>query len=305
MVKLLAELHGGTVAVQSAVGQGSCFTVWLPLRPPADAEPTSPRAPAVSLAKETGARTALVIEDDTKSAELIRVQLEAEGFSVLQVASAEAALQVAVQRPFSLITLDLTLPDMDGWEFFSRLKQLPALRRVPVVIISGVADLTKGFALGAAAVLQKPITRQMLYESLVDLGLFPFTPSEKLTILVVDDDREAVELIAVRVLGIASTVLRAYGGREAIELARQELPDVIVLDLMMPDVDGFDVVAALNEHHETARIPIVVVTAKEITAEDRSKLHGHVTRIIEKGGFDPVRFIAEVRRAVAGRPLVV
>jgi len=113
-----------------------------------------------------------------------------------------------------------------------------------------------------------------------------------------------VELIAVRILGLASTVLRAYGGREAIDTAQRELPDLIVLDLLMPEVNGFDVVEALNEHPDTARIPILVVTAKEITAEDRAKPHGCITRIMEKTGFDAAGFMAEVRRALAGRRLV-
>ena len=211
---------------------------------------------------------------------------------------------LAVQQPLSLITLDIMLPNMDGWEFLSRLKQVPALRRIPVVIISIVADRNKGFALGAAAVMQKPISRQELYESLVDLGLFPALAGRTLKVLVVDDDPKAVELIAVRIQGLASTVLRAYGGREAIDTARRELPDLIVLDLMMPDVNGFDVVEALNEHPDTARIPILVVTAKQITAEDRAKLSGYVTTIMEKAEFDPDRFTAEVRRAMSGRQLV-
>ena len=111
-------------------------------------------------------------------------------------------------------------------------------------------------------------------------------------------------MIAVRIEGLASTVLRAHGGREAIDIARRELPDVIVLDLIMPDVNGFDVVTALSERRDTRRIPIVVVTAKDITAVDRARLHGYVTRIMEKTGFDPARFLSEVRRALAGRQLV-
>ena len=181
---------------------------------------------------------------------------------------------------------------------------MPALRRVPVVIISVVADKNRGFALGAAAVMQKPIARQELYESLVDLGLFPVAPGRTLSVLVVDDDPKAEELIAVRILDLASSVLRAYGGREAIQIARRSLPDLIVLDLIMPEVNGFDVVAALNEHPDTARIPILVVTAKLITDEDRAKLDGSVATIMEKAAFDPDRFRAEVRRATAGRPLV-
>ena len=126
-----------------------------------------------------------------------------------------------------------------------------------------LADRNKGFSLGAAAVMQKPISRQELYESLVDLGLFPLSTGGTLKVLVVDDDPKAVELIAVRVMDMASTVLRAYGGREAIETACRELPDLIVLDLMMPEVNGFDVVEALQQQPDTARIPIMVVTARQ------------------------------------------
>jgi len=121
---------------------------------------------------------------------------------------------------------------------------------------------------------------------------------------VVDDDPKAVELVAVRILDLASTVLRAYNGRDAIEVARRELPDLIVLDLIMPDVSGFDVVSALNEHPDTARIPILIVTGKKITDEERAKLEGYVAAIMEKADFDRDRFTAEVRRATAGRPLV-
>jgi CheY-like chemotaxis protein len=113
-----------------------------------------------------------------------------------------------------------------------------------------------------------------------------------------------VELIAVGIMGLASTVLRAHGGREAIAAARQELPDLIVLDLMMPEVNGFDVVEALSEYPDTARIPILVVTAKEITPEDRAKLNDYVTTIMEKAEFSRDRFTAEVRRAMSGRRLV-
>jgi PAS domain S-box-containing protein len=307
MVKLLAQLHGGAVAVESKVGEGSRFTVWLPLRaaiamqehtlPPVDVPIEVRTRPPV------GAPTALVVEDDLKSAELIRVQLEAEGFKVLHAASAEEALRIAAAQPLSLITLDIMLPEMDGWEFLGRIKQVPALARIPVVIISIVADHNKGFALGASAIMQKPISRQELYESLVELGLFPLARGKSLKVLVADDDPKAVELIAVRVLGMASTVVRAYGGKEAIEMAQKELPDLIVLDLMMPEVNGFDVVQALHTWPQTASIPILVVTAKEIDLDDRRRLNGYVTAILEKGHFDPDGFTTEVRRAMSGRQM--
>jgi PAS domain S-box-containing protein len=303
MVKLLAELHGGAVAVESAAGEGSRFIVWLPLRLTEEAAAVAPvKAPAAHRARAlTGERVALVVEDDFKSAELIRLQLEAEGFKVLHAASAEAALALALQQPLALITLDIMLPNMDGWELLSRLKQVPDLRRIPVVIISIVADRNKGFSLGAAAVMQKPISRQELYESLMDLGLFPVAQDQTLTVLVVDDDPKAVELIALRIHGLASTVLRAYGGQQAIEIARAQKPDVIVLDLMMPEVNGFDVVSALNDHLDTASIPILVVTAKEITDDDRARLSRYATPIMEKAEFNADRFTTEVRRAMSGR----
>jgi PAS domain S-box-containing protein len=263
MVKLLTELHGGAVAVESAVAEGSRFTVWLPLRAlEGDGVTSVPAEAAPRIEALEGAPLALVVEGDFKSADLIRVQLAAGGFDVLHAASAEAALVLAVQQPLALITLDIMLPNMDGWQFLSRIKKVPELRRIPVVIISIATDRNKGFSLGAAAVMQKPIARQELYEALVDLGLLPLSQGRTLKVLVVDDDPQAVELIALRVTGLASTVLRAYGGQEAIDVARRELPDVMVIDLMMPDVTGFDVVAALNEDPDTARIPILVVTAK-------------------------------------------
>ena len=302
MVKLLADLHGGSVAVESEVGKGSRFTVWLPFRAAEGMLLTPPR-PVLALPTTMlpGALTALVVEDDLKSADLIRLQLEAEGFVVLHAATAESALILAARQPLALITLDIMLPNMDGWEFLGRIKQTPSLKHIPVVIISIVADPEKGYALGAAGVMQKPISRQELYDALVGLGLFPLREGETLKILVVDDDPKAVELIAIRVLGLASVVLRAYGGQEAIDAARREIPNLIVLDLMMPEVSGFDVVRALHDDPATAAIPILIVTAKHITGEDRARLNGYVMAIMEKADFDRDRFVGEVRRAMAGR----
>ena len=248
---------------------------------------------------------ALVVEHDLTSARLIGAQLEAEGFRVLHAANGAAGLALAGRQPLSLIALDILLPEMGGWSFLSGLKEMPDLRRVPVVIISSLAGPNMRFSLGAAAVLQKPISRHALYESLTDLRLLPLSQGCKLRVLVVDDDPKAVDLLAIYSQGIASTVLRAHGGREAIDIAVQELPDVILLDLMMPEVTGFNVVAELNEHADTARIPIVVITAKTITAKDRAALSRSVTAIMEKAGPDPDRFTAEVRRAMSGRRVAV
>jgi CheY-like chemotaxis protein len=192
------------------------------------------------------------------------------------------------------------LPNMDGWEFLALIKRTPDLRRIPVVIISIVPDPSKGFSFGAAAVMQKPISRQALFESLVDIGVMPLK-GEPLTILVVDDDPAAVKLIAAHVVAMDAAVLESTGGGDAIDQARSALPDVIVLDLMMPDVSGFEVVAALQESVETARIPILVVTSLQLTPDDRARLNGNVTAIMEKATFRPEKLIDEIRRAMSGR----
>ncbi len=298
MVKQLAELHGGTVAVTSAEGDGARFAVWLPLREgaPAEAVPTfASHAAPVTTVK----RTALVIEDNDQAADLVRLLLEAEGFHVVRAASAEEALVLAPQHTLSLITLDIQLPGIDGWEFLARVRESGNLAHVPVVIISGVADKL-GLTRGAAAVLQKPISRAQLKMSLANLGLHP-AAEQTWTVLVVDDDPKAVEVIAAFLPAPSYAVVRAYGGAEAITLTQRLRPDLIFLDLMMPDVSGFDVVEALQRNSETARIPILVVTGKQITDQDRSTLNknqGNVVHIVEKAGLDQANFINEVRRAL-------
>jgi PAS domain S-box-containing protein len=321
MVKLLTELHGGAISMESCVGEGSCVTIWLPVRPMeanvlADEGQTgsapvamSPDAvlpsPATPIEAAAGAGTALVVEDDMASAGLIRAQLETQGFGVVHATSAEDALVLALEQRFSLIILDILLPQMTGWEFLTRIKLSPDLRRIPVVIVSILADPAKGFSLGASAVIQKPISRQELHEALVDIGVIPLSTGDSRRILIVDDDPAAVALMAMHVEGLASSIMRADGGRAAIEIARREHPDLILLDLMMPEVSGFDVVAALHRDAATASIPIVVVTAMEIVADDRARLNGSVTAIVEKADFDPGQFAAEVRRAMSGRAQVV
>ena len=302
MVRQLVEVHGGTVAVASAEGEGSCFAAWLPLRVLDDAVFTHAGgdASAATATERANMLTALVIEDDDRAAELVRLLLETEGFSVLRATSAEAALKLAEQNPPDLITLDLLLPGIDGWEFFRRVREIPSLLTVPVVVISAMTDAAVGLNCGAAAVLQKPVSRAELKDSLTALGMLPHSARTH-TILVVDDDPKAVEIIAAYLAPPAYAVIRAYGGLEAITLARRLQPDLVLLDLMMPEVTGFDVVDALQREPETASIPIVVVTAKHITDVDRaclSESSQHVIPIVEKIGFNPRNFIAEVRRVL-------
>jgi CheY-like chemotaxis protein len=331
MVKRLAELHGGAVGLHSELGKGSTFTVWLPWRTQADAltsgampvpgqlpsaspspspSPSPPPSPDVLSATATTViptgteqPLALVVEDDDSAAELLRLQLQDIGFRVVRTASAEAALELAALEIPDLLTLDIHLPGMDGWEFLERFKQQERFASVPVVIVSIVADKGRGLSLGASQVLQKPVSREDFSRSLAAIGFSvgPETDQEQRTVLVVDDDPKAVQLLGAYLTPAGYRVLSAFGGQEGIDVARQQRPNLIVLDLMMPEVNGFDVVEALKGDVNTATIPIVIVTAKQITTQDRTLLKGAMLKVIQKSEFKRVGFIEEVKRAMRGK----
>jgi len=200
----------------------------------------------------------------------------------------------------SLITLDLELPGMHGWELLRRLREDGEGAHPPVVIIAGVTDATEALNHGAAAGLQKPIGRAQLKSTLHQLGLQP-APDRSHNVLVVDDDPVAVEMIAAFLPAPDYVVMRAYSGNDALVMVQRKRPDLILLDLTMPGMNGFEVVAALHRNPETAHIPIVVVTARQITAADLAalgRIPGPPVQIVEKAGFDRTRFIEQVRRAL-------
>ncbi|MFZ6777249.1 response regulator [Undibacterium sp. Ji83W] len=323
MVKRMAELHEGSVSMSSIADKGSTFTVLLPWRTAnlpvkikgQAASHNSAHTNSNSHAMATtatattnssnhhanGELLALIIEDDDQAAEVLRVQLESEGFRIVRANTAEAALTMAEQEHPDLITLDILLPGMDGWEFLEHFKQHPLFSSTPVVIISIVADRGRGLSLGAAHVMQKPIARENLTTALSVLGFCNDPTAVQKTALVVDDDPKAVRLVTTQLDSFGYKTLAALGGQEGINMARQHKPDLIVLDLMMPEINGFDVVEALKSDTVTASIPIIVLTAKQVTADDRIRLSGDVKKVMEKSDFNHGRFIGEVRRAMAGR----
>jgi CheY-like chemotaxis protein len=242
---------------------------------------------------------ALVIEDDDAAARLLTRELEAQGLAVTRAATAEEGLVLARRHHPDLIALDIFLPHIDGWECLDRLKADEQTADIPVVIVTTGAEPKRGLALGAVRVLQKPVAREALLDVLARLSL----SAPAATVLVVDDDPAAVEVAATHLQAAGMAVLRAYDGRQGIALALAERPALIVLDLVMPEVSGFDVVLALKAEVHGRMIPIVVVSAKRITAEERRLLNGQVLQVLEKGRFRSADFVAEVRRALAATRL--
>jgi PAS domain S-box-containing protein len=307
MVKRLADIHGGKVAMHSVQGEGSTFTVWLPWRDSAQgmAEPvpeplgTPAAVPALRIPAGT-LPLALVVDDDDKSAELLRLQLESAGFRVARAATAEAALQLAASETPDLVTLDINLPGINGWEFLESFRAVAQFAKIPVVIVSVIADRSRGLSLGANQVLQKPVGREELVRALHAMG-FPREGAHAQTLLVIDDDPKAIQLLNNYLTPAGFRVLSAFGGREGIEAAQRQLPDLIVLDLMMPEVSGFDVVDALKLDARTATIPIIILTAQSISAKERAQLGDDVQQVMEKSGFQHDQFVSEVRLAMAQR----
>jgi signal transduction histidine kinase/DNA-binding response OmpR family regulator/CHASE3 domain sensor protein len=303
LTKRLVELHGGTIGVRSVLGAGSTFTVRMPIARTEDSELRTehPSIPAQSsvLSPQSCRATPriLVIEDDDPTAELIAAHLESAGYETARACNGEEGLRMARDLKPDGITLDLLMPVMDGWTFLQESSADAELARIPVIVVSLADDLTHGYSLGASAVLGKPIRRDELYAALNTVHLRP-TERGPAHVLVVDDDPKAVDLVSDYLTSFGHQVHKAYGGAHGIAITEGEHPDLVILDLMMPEVNGFMVVEKLRENPRTADIPIIVLTAKIVSADERRRLNGHIVAIAEKSGIDRAAFLAEVNRAV-------
>nr|MBA2300098.1 response regulator [Chloroflexota bacterium] len=279
LARQLVEAHGGTIDLQSEVGIGSRFGVVLPL---GRAARTTAAAAIETVA--VGERLVLAIEDDASAAELLRVYLEEAGFATAIAPDGRTGIEWATSRKPAAIILDILLPDLDGWEVLQRLKGAEETRDIPVIVVSVVDDAPLGFALGAVGYFVKPVAREALLGS---LGLLTFTTkvqTRTVTALVIDADPEAGAGYRAQLEPDGFRVLVAASGEAGMARARHERPDLILLDLILPDTDGPDLVARLKADPATADIPIWVTTRGDLDEGERARINGKVQGVVVRGG---------------------
>jgi len=282
LTRRLVELHGGRIWVASDVGRGSTFSFVLPLRPGPSTD--SRIHEAAELPEPSDKRpVVLVVEDEKVGSELLTSYLSKNGYAVVPARNGAEAIDLARRLRPAAITLDILLPDTDGMEVLATLQSLPETREIPVVVVSLSDNRELGFSLGAAGWLVKPVDREQFLE-VVSQVMPAGIRDRRTTVLVVDDEPETVEFLADLLESRGYRVLRAGSGEEGVRLALEEVPDAMVLDLLMPGLTGFDVVQRLREHPKTRDIRILISTVKDLTQDERDGLRGQVQRIVSKSG---------------------
>jgi CheY-like chemotaxis protein len=243
---------------------------------------------------ESGVRPVLVVDDDVNSQELLQRMLESEGFSVVTASSGEEGLDLARKLHPVLITIDVMMPSMDGWSVLQEIKADPEMADIPVMMISIAGDKELGFSLGAVECLTKPVDRERLRR----LARQYASPTGGGHALVVDDDEGIRALFNRSLTDDGWTVDEAENGAVALERVGDRRPDLVLLDLMMPVMDGFEFVMHFRKQEGCLEIPVIVVTAKDLDQKDRERLAGGVERIVEKGALTKTELLKQVRELV-------
>jgi PAS domain S-box-containing protein len=290
------QMMGGDISVTSKPGEGSTFTIELPAA--VDALEAARTMAEIDEKTESpipaGVSPVLVIDDDPDSRDLLKRTLEADGYTVVTAASGDEGLRLARELKPALITLDVMMPGMDGWAVLQRLKADSALAEVPVMMVTISGEREMGSTLGAVEHLTKPVNRDTLRRLAAQYA----APDGGGHALVVDDD-ESIRTLFKRTLDEDGwSVAEAANGAEALEMVRERQPNIVLLDLMMPVMDGFDFLLEFRTRTDCATTPVIVVTAKDLTDDDRSRLSGGVERIVEKGALTAADLLEHVHSLV-------
>ena len=282
ITKHFSEMLGGRITVESELGVGSSFTMTLPIQTAHAMLAGSDHPTVLPLPSDADDRAlVMVVDDDPASRELLAGIVRREGYRVIEAADGEAALSLTREHRPDIVTLDVLMPRLDGWAVLATLKSDASLRDIPVIIVTVLADRGIALSLGAAEFVTKPVDRARL------AAVIRQNVQGSGTVLVVDDDPESRDLVRRHLDRLGCTIAEAVDGRDALEwLAGNAPPALILLDLMMPGMDGFAFLEEIGNHPEWRDIPIVILTAKQLDAAERELLAGRTREIIEKGAGD-------------------
>jgi signal transduction histidine kinase/DNA-binding response OmpR family regulator/putative methionine-R-sulfoxide reductase with GAF domain len=291
------QMMGGDITVTSEAGKGSTFTIRLPaevgaVQPAAAVKDAVAARPGTAAA---GAPTILVVDDDPTVREVIERHLTREGFAVVTASGGQEGLRLARELHPAAITLDVMMPDLDGWTVLAAIKGDPELADIPVILVSIVDEKTRGYALGATDYMVKPVDRAQLSGVLRNI-----CGGVGRRVLLVDDDDMTRRGMRLALEKDGWEVGEAENGRVALARLAEDCPDIIMLDLMMPEMDGFEFLVEMRARAEWRDIPVLVVTAKDLTAEERGRLNGDVARVLQKGSAELDEMLAEISRVLPG-----
>ena len=294
ITKKLVELHGGTVTAVSEWGKGSTFIVRMPMMINSKGEEGEIAGSIAGiLAPSAEPQRVLIVEDKPHARQILQSYLSEAGYVIETAANGVEALEKAKLWKPDVITLDILLPIKDGWQVLRELKQHPLCKNIPVIIVSMLDERNVGFGLGAVDYFVKPVQKDALLESLRKVTS-SLRQKQSAKILVIDDDRSVIDLVQVILEAEGCAVIKALDGREGLRLAQEEHPDLIILDLVMPEISGFNVAYQLKHNPMTQTIPVIVMTSMEIDDETREQLRGFVVSLMKKSGFTKKDLLQEI-----------
>ena len=301
------RMMGGDIKIESVLGQGTTFTIELPANVDAleaakavaveNEAADSDHADAWQQIEIPATGSILIIDDEADARDLLRRTFEKDGYLVTVAADGESGIEIAHRIRPAVITLDVMMPGMDGWAVLRKLKADPDLCDIPVIMVSVIKDKAMGYTLGAAEYLSKPVDRELLLR----LAHRYSEPGQGDLVLVVEDDPSTRELVRRTLEGRGLRVSEAGNGRIALDRMEEETPALIVLDLMMPVMDGFEFLQRIRQSDDWRNVPVVVLTAKDLTPEEREKLSTNAASVLAKSDDEAGELMGEVRAAIASR----
>ena len=289
ITKMFAEMMGGDINLESKEGEGTTFTATIPLKVK-DLKVVQPVNNGGIIKQDDSDYKVLVIDDDDNAQDMMKKFLEKQNVSIIQAKSGEEGLKLAAEHLPDAITLDVMMPEMDGWEVLTALQTNDVTKNIPVIMLTMADEPDIGYSLGATDYLTKPVNWNQLSNILSNHKI----ESASQTILIVEDDDTTREMLKKSLTGHDFKVRIATNGKEGLEKVKDSKPGLVLLDLMMPEMDGFEFAEKLRENKDWLDIPVVVITAKDLTSADHKRLKGNVEAIMQKGSYSKKELMSEV-----------